>query len=186
MTRADTPAEGPGGDSVITDIEDVSAMALSSEELADLVGVGGLCVFSWTTRDGHPMGVLVAYVFRAGRFWTTAPAQRKRLSALYVRPGSSIVVTSNATTATFKGESIIHGPSEPGWNTLKDWFYAAMSGTAHDPGNSRALTMHRLLDSPHRVIIETPVQPVVSFDWAKFEVALGAAIGTTNTARQPA
>src|SRR5262249_34986105 len=109
-----------------------------------------------------------------------------RVSALRPRPGSSIVVTTTAPTATFKGESIIHTPAEPGWNQLKDWFYAAMSGTAHDPDNSRALTMHRLLDSEHRVIIETPVHLVVGFDWAKFELALGAAIGRTDTTRPPA
>ncbi len=95
----------------IADLEDVSAMALTAEQLAALVGEGGLYMFSWTTAEGYPVGVLVSYVFRDGRFWTTAPSRRKRVSALRARPASSIVVTCNATTATFKGDSIIHSPS---------------------------------------------------------------------------
>ncbi len=63
---------------------------------------------------------------------------------------------------------------------LKDWFYAAMSGTARNPGDLAARTMHRLLDSPNRVIIETQVRPVVSFDWTKFERALSAAIASVG------
>ena len=111
MTMADMPAEGPGCDSVITDIEDVSAMALSSEQLADLVGEGGLCVFNWTTRDGRPMGVLVAYVFRDGRFWTTAPAQRKRVSALRARPGSWTHRIASSSRPPFTRSSASTGPS---------------------------------------------------------------------------
>jgi len=165
------------------DLEDVSAMALSPDQLADLVGEGGLCVFSWTTADGYPVGVRVSYVYQDGRFWTTAPIRRKRVSALRARPASSIVVTSNATTATFKGDSCIHGSGDPDWNVLKDWFYAAMSGTARNPGDFAARTMHRLLDSPNRVIIETQVRPVVSFDWTKFERALSAAIASASEMR---
>jgi hypothetical protein len=175
MVRPGILGEAQSGDIVITDIEDVSAMALSTTQLADLVGEGGLCVFNWTTSEGYPVGVLVAYVFHNGRFWTTAPTRRKRVSALRARPASSIVVTSNASAATFKGDSIIHSPSDPGWDLLKGWFYAAMSGTARDPDDIGAQTMRELLDSPHRVIIETPAHPVVSFDWAKFERALSAA-----------
>jgi hypothetical protein len=166
-------------DQVIADLEDVSAMALSAEQLADLVGDGGLCVFNWTTGDGYPVGVLVSYVYRDGRFWTTAPVGRKRITALRARPASSIVVTLNATTATFKGDSIIHSPGDPGWNVLKDWFYSAMSGSARNAGDPAARTMHRLLDSPNRVIIETQVHPVVSFDWTKFERALSTAIANS-------
>jgi hypothetical protein len=164
----------------MADLEDVSAMALSAEQLDALVGEGGLCVFSWTTTEGHPVGVLVSYVFRDGRFWTTAPNRRKRVSALSARPASSIVVTRDATTATFKGDSIIHGPGDPGWRVLKDWFYGAMSGTARNPDDLAARTMHRLLDSPNRVIIETQVRPVVSFDWTKFERALSTAIASAG------
>ncbi len=176
MTRPGEHAEISDGGAIITDIEDVSVMALSPDQLAGLVGQGGLCVFNWTTSDGYPVGVLVAYVFRDGRFWTTAPARRKRVPALRARPASSVVISSNGTAATFKGDSIIHSPGDPGWEALKDWFYGALSGTARSPEDIGARTMRRLLDSPHRVIIETPARPVVSFDWAKFERAFGATV----------
>ena len=36
--------------------------------------------------------------------------------------------------------------------------------------------MRQLLDSPNRVILETRAAPLVTFDWQKFDSALGTAI----------
>ena len=75
----------------LTDYENLAGMQLTADELADLVGGGGECVFNWTTSDGFPVGVVVAYVYRHGRFWTTCAARRKRVPALRKRPQSAIV-----------------------------------------------------------------------------------------------
>ena len=56
--------------STIDDL-DFSTLGLDTDQLADLVGERGECVITWSTREGHPVGVVVAYVFRDGRFWTT-------------------------------------------------------------------------------------------------------------------
>ena len=155
-------------DAVITDYEDLSQMGLDEQQLEELVGRGGECVFNWTTKDGFPTGVVVAYVRRDGKFWTTCAARRKRVAALKARPQSAIVVNRKGKTATYKGTSVVHAPGDPGWEELKTWFYAALSGTAADASNTGARNFEKFLDSPHRVIIETDVKLVVSFDGAKF------------------
>ena len=62
-----------------TDYEDLTGMQLTDDELRDLVGRGGECVFNWTTREGYPVGVVVAYLYRDGTFFATcAERLRKR------------------------------------------------------------------------------------------------------------
>jgi len=68
------------------DHEDLTTMRLDAEALAALVEPGGECVFNWTNAEGYPVGVVVAYVWRHERFWTTCAARRKRVPALRARP----------------------------------------------------------------------------------------------------
>ncbi len=42
----------------------MKAMALDTKQVDELVGEGGTCVFMWSTADGHPVGVTMAYVYR--------------------------------------------------------------------------------------------------------------------------
>jgi hypothetical protein len=161
--------------STIDDL-DFSTLGLDAEQLAALVGERGECVFAWSTSEGHPVGVVVAYIFRDGRFWTTGKASRNRVSALRARPWSSVVINKEGLSATFKGVSRIHGPEDDDWDSLRGWFLPALSGVdpaADDPG-ARALL--RYLDGPHQVIIETPAQLVGSFDFTRFGAAITAAV----------
>ena len=68
------------------DYEDLTAMRLDDDSLRSLVDPGGECIFNWTTADGYPVGVVVAYVYRHGKFWTTCAVRRKRVPALRKRP----------------------------------------------------------------------------------------------------
>ena len=83
------------------DYEDLTGMQLDEAELADLVGHGGECVFNWTTQDGYPVGVVVAYIYKDGTFFTTCADRRKRVPALRKRPQSAIVVNRDDRTATY-------------------------------------------------------------------------------------
>ena len=159
-----------------SDYEDLSQMRLSDDDLAAVVGNRGECVFTWTTRDGFPVGVVVAYVYKDGTFWTTCAEHRKRVPALRARPQSGIVVNVNRRTASFKGLSTVHRPGEDGWDELSTWFYGALSGTTARPDDPGARSFHKLLDSPHRVIVETPVQLVVGFDAHRFDQVTKAAV----------
>jgi hypothetical protein len=150
------------------DYEDLTSMRLDDAALEALVAPGGECIFNWTTSDGYPVGVVVAYVYRHGKFWTTCAARRKRVPALKKRPQSALVINRGGKTASFKGDSVVHSPGDPGFDELKTWFYAALSGVEAAPDDPYRRSFAKFLDSPHRVIIETDPRLVVAFDTAKF------------------
>lgn len=75
----------------IRDYEDLTGMQLTDAELDEFVRANGECVFNWTTKDGFPVGVVVAYIWNDGKFWTTC-ARRKRVRALKARPQTGIVI----------------------------------------------------------------------------------------------
>jgi hypothetical protein len=150
------------------DYEDLTGMQLDDAELEALLGGGGECIFNWTTTDGYPVGVVVAYVYRHGKFWTTCAVRRKRVPALRKRPQSAIVVNRGGKTASFKGDSVVHAPGDEGFDELKGWFYPALSGLELAPDDAYRRSFAKFLDSPHRVIIETDPRLVVAFDTAKF------------------
>jgi hypothetical protein len=61
-----------------------------------------------------------------------------------------------------------YGPGDPGFDTLKSWFYATLSGLDTKPHDAYRQSFAKFLDSPHRVIIETDARLVVAFDSEKF------------------
>ncbi len=158
------------------DYEDLTSMRLDEEELQKLLDAGGECIFNWTTKDGYPVGVVVAFLYRDGKFWTTCAEQRKRVPALRKRAQSAIVINSNGKTASFKGDSIVHANGDEGFDELKSWFYPTLSGTTADPEDEYKQAFAKFLDSPHRVIIETEANLVVAFDAVKFRAFTNEAI----------
>jgi hypothetical protein len=166
------------------DYEDLTAMQLDEDEVATLLAAGGECVFNWTTREGHPVGVVVAFVHRDGTFFTTCAERRKRVPALRARPQSGIVINSRGKTATFKGTSVVHAPGDDGFEELKAWFYRALSRLDADPNDPYRQSFAAFLDSPHRVIIETRAKLVVAFDTAKFYAFTAEAMRAAQSARE--
>ncbi len=158
------------------DYEDLTSMQLDQQQLDELVGGGGECVFNWTNSQGYPVGVVVAYVFADGKFWTTCADRRKRVPALRTRPQSGIVINRDGRTATFKGDSIVHANGDARFEELKTWFYGTLSGVATAPDDEYRKAFAKFLDSPHRVIIETDPQLVVGFDTGKFRAFTNEAI----------
>lgn len=150
------------------DYEDLTTMTLNDAELAELVGGGGECVFNWTNREGYPVGVVVAYVYKDGTFWTTCAERRKRVPALRARPHSGVVLNRGGKTASYRGNSTVHCSTDADWDEVKTWFYGALSGAVANPDNEGARHFQKFLDSPHRVIVETPATLVVGFDTVKF------------------
>ncbi len=163
------------------DYEDLTGMQLDEAQLDELLAGVGECVFNWTTRDGYPVGVVVAFVFHEGRFFTTCAERRKRVPALRARPQSAIVVNRKGRTASFKGDSIVHAPDDPGFEELKAWFYPRLSGLDVDPDDAYRQSFAQFLDSPHRVIIETDARLVVGFDSAKFAAFTAEAMVRTRS-----
>lgn len=151
------------------DYEDLTTMRLDDDALGELLAGGGECVFNWTTGEGYPVGVVVAFIHRDGKFFTTCAERRKRVPALRARPQSAIVINRRGKTASFKGDSMVHAPGDPGFDELKGWFYPTLSGLNDDPDDAHRQSFNKFLDSPHRVIIETEARLVVGFDTAKFQ-----------------
>lgn len=160
----------------IQDYEDLSGMQLTDEELANFVGNRGECVFNWTNSQGYPVGVVVAYIYKDGKFWTTCAARRARVPALRKRPQSAVIVNDGTFCATWKGDSVIHTNADADWNEVKTWFYGELSGTRERPDDQGAKHFEKFLDSPHRVIIETEANLVVSFDVGRFQKFTAEAI----------
>jgi hypothetical protein len=178
-------AEAPSPGQLTSEDIDYAAMALDAAQLARLVGERGECVFTWTSREGYPVGVMVAYVYRDGTFWTNCAGRKKRLRALRARPQSAVVVSKDGHTATFKGDSVIHSRNDDGWDALTRWFYPALAGVAPRSGDPFVRGLLRYLDAPHQAIIETPASLVVSFDFGKFNSAVQAAIAAGLQQSQP-
>lgn len=150
------------------DYEDLTSMRLDDEALAKLLEGPAECVFNWTTKEGHPVGVVVAFIHHEGKFFTTCAERRKRVPALKARPQSGIVINLGGKTATYKGESIVHSPGDPGFEELKNWFYPKLSRLDVMPDEPYVQAFAQFLDSEHRVIIETDARLVVAFDTEKF------------------
>ncbi len=151
------------------DYEDLTGMQLDQSQLDELLAGVGECVFNWTTREGHPVGVVVAFVHHEGKFFTTCAERRKRVPALRARPQSGIVINRGGKTASYKGDSIVHANGDPGFEELKGWFYPRLSQLDLEPDDPYRQSFAKFLDSPHRVIIETEARLVVGFDTAKFQ-----------------
>lgn len=164
------------GDAAEVDYEDLTTMRLDDDALNALLEAGGECIFNWTTREGYPVGVVVAFLYKDGKFWTTCAERRKRVPALRARPQSAIVINSEGKTASYKGDSIVHAPGDPGFDELKNWFYPTLSGSVNAPEDAYRQSFAKFLDSDHRVIIETEARLVVAFDTAKFRAFTNEAI----------
>ena len=162
------------------DYEDLTGMQLDDDEIAELLDAGGECIFNWTTKEGYPVGVVVAFVHRDGKIFTTCAERRKRVPALRARPQSAVVINSGGKTATFKGDSIVHAAGDDGFDELKGWFYDRLSRVDVEPEDEYRRNFRRFLDSPHRVIVETDARLVVAFDTARFRSFTNEAIAAQS------
>jgi len=152
--------------------EDVTTYGLDEDVEDALLNAHNECTFIWSNRDGWPVGVIMSYVWRRGRFWLTASAQRARISAVRRDPRVCIVVTSTGSplprnkTVTWKGMCTVHDSRE-----VKDWFYPELAAALNPDHPGRAARFQSFLDSPRRVVLE--VEPVqrISYDGAKMGAA---------------
>ena len=151
----------------VTNYEKVSIYPLDPDVQEKLLSTQVECVFNCATRECWPMGVVMACLWKDGRMWITAGAQRHRISAIRRDPRCSVVVTSVGTelgpgkTVTIKGRCILHEDRE-----TKDWFYPAFASHV-SPHPEGAEDFSKMLDSPVRVIIEVVPEKYISYDGIK-------------------
>ena len=133
------------------DYEDVTVYSLDESAEAELLARQAECTFIWSNSAGHPVGVIMNYVFRDGSFWLTASSQRARVPAVRRDPRVSIVVSSLGSSIkarkslTYKGQCVIHQDE-----ATSAWFYPALAAAVR-PGDPEAQAgFVRHLDSPRR------------------------------------
>lgn len=143
--------------------EVVSIYPFNDSEREELLTKARECTFNWSTKDGWPVGVIHAFVWRNGSGWITCGAHRHRVAAIRRDPRCSVVVSGVSApngpngAITFKGRAVIHDDEE-----TKSWFYPAlargpytgMEGELTPEQEAQAKGFEDRLNSPLRVIIE--------------------------------
>ena len=151
----------------IQDYERVSVYGLDPAEREELLAAHAECTFTWATRDGWPMGVIMSYLWHDGRFWLTAGAHRHRIEAVRRDPRVSVVVTSTGTklapgkSVTAKGRCVVHEDA-----ATKAWFYPAFARHLY-PEPRHALAFEQKLASPLRVVLEVIPEKWIGYDGVK-------------------
>jgi hypothetical protein len=171
--------------------DDVKQYRLDPDREQELVNSAGECVFCWANKEGHPIGVVTAYVPIKGKIWMTATRERVRIKAIARDGRSSVVMSSKGTamgggkTVTYKGHTVIHDDAE-----TKHWMYnllaqgMAMSGddgNAFTKGLDPALFV-QFLDTPERIVLEFTPEMSIPFDGDK--MAQGTAEAYAEFAKQ--
>jgi hypothetical protein len=153
--------------------EVVSIYPFTDAEREELLSKARECTFNWSTKEGWPVGVIHAFVWRDGRGWITCGAHRHRVAAIRRDPRCSVVVSGMAAPGgpngaiTFKGRAIIHEDEE-----TKAWFYPAlargpytgMGGELTPEQEAQARAFEKRLNSPLRVIIEIVPEKWIMLD----------------------
>ena len=156
-----------------TEHEVVSIYPFTNDQREELLTKARECVFNWSTRDGWPVGVVHAFVWRNGSGWITCGAHRHRVSAIRRDPRCSVVVSGVSApdgpngAITFKGRAVIHDDQE-----TKKWFYPALArgpyggfeGSLTAEEEEAASAFETRLDSPLRVIIEIVPEKWIMLD----------------------
>jgi hypothetical protein len=164
--------------------EDVTAYSLDGDVEERLLLAHNECTFIWSNKDGWPVGVIMSYVWRRGRFWLTASNQRARVNAVRRDPRVCVVVTSTGSplprnkTVTYKGTCIVHDTAE-----VKAWFYPELARALWGDNDAGRDTFVTFLDSPRRVVLEVQPTQRIGYDGAKMGAATAAWL-RTRTPRQ--
>jgi len=151
-----------------TEWEDVRSYSLDEDDEMQLLERQTECTFIWSNKEGHPLGVIVNYIFRNGRFWLTATELRPRIAAVRRDPRVSIAITSKGSgievskSLTYKGRCVLHKDDE-----TKAWFIPEFSRAMRPDSEQRAASFAAHLDSPSRVVVEVIPEKRIGYDAAK-------------------
>lgn len=159
----------------IDNYEDVTGYTLDGSTEEDLLRAQNELTFVWSNKEGWPVGVIMSFVFRDGKFWCTASAQRKRVAAVRRDPRVCVVVTSKGSSlgankaVTYKGRCAVRDDA-----AVKEWFYPALARAINPGDPDRAGRFAKFLDSPRRVILEITPEQRIGYDGAKMRAATEA------------
>ena len=149
------------------DHELVSIYGYSDEQIDKLMTEAAECVLMWGTKDGWPVGVVHAFVWKDKKIWLTFAAHRHRAAAIRRDPRVSVAVSgvsakTVAGAATCKGRAVFHDD-----DATKEWFYRALAKKVSPDNKDGEEAFHSLLDSPLRVILEITPEKWITYDAEK-------------------
>ncbi len=148
--------------------EIVSIYPFTGEEVDRLMENAGEAVLMWSTRDGWPVGVTHAFVWRDGKVWLTFAAHRHRAPAIRRDNRVSVNVSSQSYprdadrdlpsgAITFKGTAEFFDD-----DAAKAWFYPALARKVSPSNEAFEQFFRELLDTPLRTILAvTPVKRIM-------------------------
>ena len=157
---------------MIENYEDVTGYTLDDASERELLWAQNECTFMWTNKDGWPVGVIMSFVYSAGRFWLTAARHRKRVAAIARDPRVAVCVTSTGSrlqrnkTVTYKGVANLYDDE-----ATKAWFYPTLAGAVRPDDRDGQRQFAEFLDSPGRVVIDVIPTQRIGFDGAKMREA---------------
>jgi hypothetical protein len=163
---------GSGAPALAKDWEDVRAYTLDAPDELELLNRQTECTFMWTASDGHPVGVIVNFIFRSGRFWLTASSMRKRIAAVRRDGRVCIAMSSKGSgisqrrSLSYTGRCLLHDDDE-----TKAWFYPDFAAAMRPGDPERAAAFAAFLDSPSRLILEVTPATRIGYDGAKMWAA---------------
>ena len=149
------------------DHEIVSIYPFTDEEIDQLMTHSQECVLMWGTKDGWPVGVTHAFVWKDGKIWITFAAHRHRAAAIKRDNRVSVNVSSRGYNnpsedlpggaITFKGTAEFFDD-----DATKAWFYPALAKKVNPDSAAGEEFFNNLLDSPLRTIIAvTPTKKIM-------------------------
>ena len=148
-----------------TDHEIVSIYPFTEAEQTQLLTHANECVLMWATKDGWPVGVTHAYVWKDGKMWITFAAHRHRAAAIRRDNRVSVCVSSTsyppgASADLPRGAITLKGYAELFEDgATRGWFYPALSKKLNPTNAAGEQFFNTLLDSPTRVVLAlTPVK----------------------------
>jgi len=154
------------------DHEIVSIYPFTDAEVDALMTNSGECVLMWATKDGWPVGVIHAFVWRDGKIWITFAAHRHRTAAIRRDNRVSVCVSSTAYppgaraglphgAVTFKGRAQVFDDA-----ATKAWFYPALSKKVNPRNAAGEAFFNKLLDTPLRVIVAVTPEKKIMYNSA--------------------
>lgn len=150
------------------DHEVVSIYPFTEEQVNALMENAVEAVLMWSTKDGWPVGVTHAFVWRDEKLWLTFASHRHRAAAIRRDNRVSVNVSSASYpdaappglpsgAITFKGTGEFFDDDD-----TKAWFYRALAAKVGQGNQQVEDSFYNLLDSPLRTILcVTPVKRIM-------------------------
>lgn len=152
--------------------ENLSRYGLEDNDADELLAAQRECTFIWLSKEGHPLGVIVNYIYRRGSLWLTATSKRPRIAAVRANPKVSLAISSKGSgiasrrSLTYKGICTVHEDE-----ATKQWLISELSAAMRPGDPERAREFAELLDSPLRVVLEVVPTSRTGYDGGKMWAA---------------